>query len=123
MLAEIHRVLMPGKHAIVMAINRRSWMLAIQKVASVDMDYMDAPVFRRYTASEFRRMLAMFSSVRIVTERFPVRTKIHGGLKGALFNRVFVGGFNLLPRAWVRGTGHHLVAFCTKGESTLPTAA
>ena len=120
MLAEIHRVLKPGKHAIIMTINRHSWMQAIQRIAKVDVDYLDAPVFRRYTIAEFRRMLGMFSSVRIVAERFPVKTKIHRGLKGALFNHAFVGTFNLLPRALVRRTGHHLLAFCDKRTAAGP---
>jgi ubiquinone/menaquinone biosynthesis C-methylase UbiE len=114
MLAEIHRVLKPGKHAIVMAVNRHSWMQLMRKVANVDIDYLDAPVFNRYSIEEFRRMLGGFATVRIVAERFPIRTKVHGGLKAALFNTVFVSAFNLLPGALVRRTGHHLLAFCDK---------
>jgi 2-polyprenyl-3-methyl-5-hydroxy-6-metoxy-1,4-benzoquinol methylase len=114
MVAEIHRVLKPGRHAIVMTVNRHSWMQVMQKVAKVDVDYLDSPVFKRYTIEEFRHLLREFESVRILPERFPVRTKIHRGLKGALFNGVFVGTFNLLPSAVIQRTGHHLLAYCTK---------
>lgn len=116
MLAEIHRVLKPGKHAIVMTVNRRSWMQIMRRVAKVEIDYTTSPVFNRYSIAEFRRMLGMFAAVEIVPERFPVKTKVHRGLKAALYNQLFVGAFNLLPRALTRNTGYHLVAFCTKDE-------
>ena len=105
MLAEIHRVLKPGKHAIIMTINRHSWMQAMHKITQVDIDYLDAPVFNRYTIAEFREMLDMFASINVIAERFPVRTKVHGGVRAALFNHAFVGGFNLLPRALVQRPG------------------
>jgi hypothetical protein len=31
-----------------------------------------------------------------------------------VFNTLFVGTFNMLPRAWVRRFGWHLLAFCRK---------
>jgi 2-polyprenyl-3-methyl-5-hydroxy-6-metoxy-1,4-benzoquinol methylase len=124
MIAEIHRVLKPGKSAIVMTINRRSWMQVMHKVAKVEIDYLDSPVFNRYTIAEFRRLLDVFATVRIVPERFPVRTKVHKGLKAALYNNVFVGTFNLLPRGLVQRTGYHLMAFCTKADRPVtPSAA
>ena len=50
----------------------------------------------------------------IVTERFPVKSRLHKGWKGAMFNTLFVGTFNALPR-WVTGRlGWHLLAFCRK---------
>jgi ubiquinone/menaquinone biosynthesis C-methylase UbiE len=116
MLAEIRRVLKPGKQAIVMTVNRRSWMNIMRRVAKVELDYTTAPTFNRYSIAEFRRMLGMFGAVEVVPERFPVKTKVHRGLKAALYNQLFVGAFNLLPRALTRNTGYHLVAFCTKDE-------
>jgi hypothetical protein len=71
-------------------------------------------VFYKFSIAEFRAMLAPFSSTRIVPERFPVATRVHGGLKARLFNAGFVGTFNVLPIAWTRPTGHHLMAFCDK---------
>ncbi len=114
MIAEIHRVLKPGKHAILMTVNRRSWLNALHHLMKVEIDHLDSPVFYMFTISEFARMLAPFADVRIIPERFPVRTKVHGGLKATLYNSVFVDAYNALPRSWVRNTGHHLMAFATK---------
>jgi len=50
----------------------------------------------------------------VVPERFPVKSRLHGGWKGALYNGIFVGTFNLLPRALVGRFGWHLLAFCRK---------
>jgi hypothetical protein len=52
--------------------------------------------------------------VRIVPERFPVRSRLHGGWKGAVYNGLFVGTFNALPRSLVQRFGWHLLAFCRK---------
>ena len=118
MVREIHRVLKPGGEAILMTVNRKSWLNFLHRWMNVQIDHLDAPVFRQYTRSEFEALLAPFPERRIVMERFPVKTKVHGGLKGKLFNAGFVGTFNALPRSWVRGTGHHMLAFARKPEST-----
>ena len=68
----------------------------------------------KFSVAEFRRLVARFSEVRIVPERFPVKSRLHGGWKGALYNSLFVGTFNTLPRRFVRRFGWHLLAFCTK---------
>jgi hypothetical protein len=52
--------------------------------------------------------------VRIVPERFPVTSRLHGGWKGTIYNGLFVGTFNALPRRFVRRFGWHLLAFCRK---------
>ena len=114
MISEIHRVLRPGGTAILMTVNRKGWLFRLQKLMKVEIDYPDAPVFRKYSIAEFREMLAPFSDLRIVPERFPVATKVHKGLKARLFNAGFVGLFNLLPEVLTRPTGHHLMAFCRK---------
>jgi hypothetical protein len=59
-------------------------------------------------------MLRGFRDVRLVYERFPVRSRLHKGWKGTLFNTFFVGAFNALPRPLVRRFGWHLLAFCRK---------
>jgi len=41
-----------------------------------------------------------------------VKTRLHGGLKGTLYNTVFVGLFNAMPRALTSRFGWHLLAFC-----------
>ncbi len=117
MVEEIHRVLRPGGEAVIMTVNRRSWLNLLQKVMQVEIDHLDAPVFRQFTAAEFRELLAPFPHVRIIAARFPVRTKIHGGLKGRLYNALFVDLFNAVPRRWVQSSGHHLMAFASKPAS------
>jgi hypothetical protein len=107
-------VLKPGGQAILMTVNRKSWLFALQKLMKVEIDYPDSPVFRKYSTAEFREMLAPFSHVRIVPERFPVATLVHKGLKARLFNLLFVGTFNVMPRSLTRRTGHHLMAFCRR---------
>jgi SAM-dependent methyltransferase len=114
MIAEIHRVLKPGGEAIMMVYNRHSWLNFMSKVAKVPLEHEDAPVLKRFTAAEFREMLKPFQSCRIIPERFPVKTKLHSGLKSRLYNTLFVGSFNLLPRSWVRPLGWHLMAFARK---------
>jgi len=63
---------------------------------------------------EFRRLVGIFREVKIVPERFPVVSRLHHGWKGAVYNGLFVGMFNALPRVLVRRFGWHLLAFCTK---------
>jgi SAM-dependent methyltransferase len=111
---ECRRVLKPGGTAVFQVYNRVSWLNALSKVMKVPLEHEDAPVLKKYSISEFRRALDGFSSVRIVAERFPVKSRLHGGWKGTLFNTFFVGTFNALPRSWVRRFGWHLLAFCTK---------
>ena len=111
---ECHRVLRSDGLAIFMVYNRISWLNAMSKVTKVSLEHEDAPVLKKYSIAEFRRLLAPFAEVRIVPERFPVKSRLHGGWKGTLFNTLFVGTFNVLPRAWVRPLGWHLMAFCRK---------
>jgi SAM-dependent methyltransferase len=114
LVAECHRVLRPGGEAVFQVYNRVSWLNALSKLMKVPLEHEDAPVLLKYSASEFRALLAPFDSVRIVEERFPVKSRLHGGWKGLMFNTFFVGTFNALPRAWVRRFGWHLLAFCRK---------
>ena len=97
-----------------MVYNRYSWLNALSKVMKVELEHEDAPVLKKYAIWEFKKLLTPFAEVRLVPERFPVRTKLHQGLKATLFNTVFVDTFNRLPRAWVRPTGWHLMAFARK---------
>ena len=111
---ECRRVLKPGGEAIFQVYNRLSWLNALSKLMKVPLEHEDAPVLEKYSASEFRAMLQGFRDVRIVEERFPVKSRLHGGWKGTVFNTFFVGTFNALPRALVRRFGWHLLAFCRK---------
>jgi SAM-dependent methyltransferase len=113
-VGECWRVLKPGGDAIVQAYNRVSWLNALSKLMKVPLEHEGAPVLEKYTAAELRKMLSRFREVRIVEERFPVKSRLHGGWKGFLFNTLFVGTFNALPRSLVRRFGWHLLAFCRK---------
>jgi SAM-dependent methyltransferase len=114
LVEECLRVLKPGRQAIFQVYNRISWLNALSKLMKVPLEHEDAPVLRKYSAGEFRALLNGFGSVRLVEERFPVKSRLHGGWKGLLFNTFFVGTFNALPRPLVRRFGWHLLAFCTK---------
>ena len=92
-------MLAPGGAGIFMVYNRISWLNGLSKVMKVALEHEDAPVLRKYTIGEFRTLLAPFGDVRIVPERFPVKSRLHGGWKGTAFNTLFVGTFNALPRA------------------------
>jgi SAM-dependent methyltransferase len=111
---ECHRVLKSGGEAVFQVYNRISWLNALSKLMKVPLEHEDAPVLEKYSAAEFRRLLDAFRDVRIVEERFPVKSRLHGGWKGLMFNTFFVGTFNALPRSLVRRFGWHLLAFCRK---------
>jgi SAM-dependent methyltransferase len=111
---EAQRVLRPGGTAIFMVYNRVSWLMALSTIMKVGLEHQDAPGLRLYSIAEFRSLLQGFSTVRLVPERFPVKSRLHRGWKAAAFNGVFVGVFNALPRVLVRRFGWHLMAFCEK---------
>jgi SAM-dependent methyltransferase len=114
LVEECRRVLKPGGEAVFQVYNRISWLNALSKLMKVPLEHEDAPVLNRYSAAEFRSLLTGFRDVRIVEERFPVKSRLHGGWKGFVFNTMFVGTFNALPRGLVRRFGWHLLAFCRK---------
>lgn len=111
MISEMRRVLKPGGEIIIMVYNRISWLNALSKLMKVDLEHEDAPVLKKYSISEVRQMLKAFRDVRIVPERFPVKSKLHTGLKGQLYNTFFVGAYNTVPKALIRSTGWHIMAF------------
>jgi ubiquinone/menaquinone biosynthesis C-methylase UbiE len=114
MLAEIKRVLIPGGEAIIMVYNKYSWLTLMRYLTGVSLEHEDAPVMKTYSIPQLKQLLNHFSRYRIVPERFPVKTKLHGGKKAVIYNQLFVGTFNLLPKAFIRPFGWHLMAFATK---------
>jgi SAM-dependent methyltransferase len=115
MTDEALRVLRPGGEFIAMVYNRNGWLNVMSRRFHVPLEHEDAPVLNKYTLREFRQMLSGFGEVRIVPERFPVKSKLHQrGLKAFAFNTVFVGAFNMIPRPLVRKSGWHLMAFAVK---------
>lgn len=117
MVREIHRVLKPSGLAIIMTVNKRSWLNVLHRVMKIQIDHLDSPIFHRYTINEFRTLLDPFREIKIIPERFPVATKVHEGWKAKVFNLAFVRMFNLMPRPLVRRTGHHLMAFARKEDA------
>jgi hypothetical protein len=93
---------------------RISWLNALSKLMKVGLEHDDAPALEKFGLGEFRRVLSGFADVRTVPERLPVKSRLHGGWKGAAYNTLFVGAFNSLPRAMVRRFGWHLLAFCRR---------
>jgi len=112
LVGECRRVLKPGGMAVFQVYNRISWLNALSQVTKVELEHVDAPVLKKYSIAEFRELLHDFNRVRIVPERFPVKTRLHGGVKGAIYNTFFVGPFNALPRSVTGRFGWHLLAFC-----------
>ena len=114
MIAEIHRVLKPGGEAIMMVYNKYSWLNLMRSVTKVPLEHEDAPVLKKFSVSELKQLLRPFQDYRITPERFPVKTRLHSGWKARLFNNVFVGAFNLMPKPWIRPFGWHLMVFAVK---------
>lgn len=117
LVGEVHRVLKPGGEAVFQGYNRVSWLNALSALMKVDLEHEGAPVLQKYSPSEFRALVSIFPDVRVVYERFPVKSRLHGGWKGLAFNTVFVGAFNALPRRLVERYGWHLLAFCRKAAA------
>jgi SAM-dependent methyltransferase len=114
LVQECRRVLKPGGQAVFQVYNRISWLNALSALMKVDLEHDDAPVMLKFSHGEFRRLVDGFREVKIVTERFPVKSRLHRGWKGTVYNGLFVGAFNVLPRALVGRFGWHLLAFCVK---------
>lgn len=114
MVKELYRVLKPQGQALMMVYNRYSWLNLLSRLTKVELEHEDAPVFNTYSIREFEGMLSDFSKVEIIPERFPVKTRLHRGLKARLYNSIFVNLFNMIPKPMVRTFGWHLLATATK---------
>ena len=111
MIREAHRVLKSGGVFIGMVYNRKGWLNVMSKFFKVELEHEDAPVLNKYTIGEFKKMLSVFPEVKIIPERFPVKSRLHHGLKGLLFNKIFIGVFNMIPKPLIRKSGWHIMAF------------
>src|SRR5947208_5632313 len=84
LVEECRRVLKPEGQAIFQVYNRISWLNALGKLMKVGLEHDDAPVLLKFSIGEFRRLVSGFREVTIVPERFPVKSRLHGGWKGAV---------------------------------------
>ncbi len=112
---ECRRVLKPGQLAIFQVYNRVSWLNALSKLMKVPLEHEDAPVLGKYSAAEFR--VAAAGVQRRRDRRGAVSRSSRGSMAGGrafVFNTMFVGTFNALPRSLVQRFGWHLLAFCRK---------
>lgn len=109
MIGEIHRVLAPGGEMFLMAYNRYSWLTLLSKLSGKNLRHEEAPVFRSYSPRELRKMLAGFSRVEIVPERFPAETGLHRGAAARFVYSLLLGLFRITPERIVRPFGAHLV--------------
>ena len=114
MVDELHRVVKPGGEVIMMVYNRKSWLNFLSQTLGVGLEHEDAPVLKKYSIAEFKHLLTKFSDLRIVPERFPVKSRLQKGLKAVFFNIFFVPVFNLIPKNITRNTGWHIMAFARK---------
>jgi 2-polyprenyl-3-methyl-5-hydroxy-6-metoxy-1,4-benzoquinol methylase len=114
LVSEALRVLKPGGESILQAYNRKGWLKYMSRLFKVPLEHREAPAYRMHTINEFKDLFSGFSRVKIIPERFPVKSRLHKGWKGMLYNGVFVGAFKIIPRPLVRRWGFHLMAFAVK---------
>ena len=74
-----------GWFAGVLGAHRRCWLNPRSKSMKVGLEHPDAPCVRKYSAGECRRLRTLLCDVRRVFERFPVRSRLHKGWKGAAY--------------------------------------
>src|SRR6186713_1894713 len=71
---ECYRVLKPGGQAVFQVYNRLSWLNALSKLMKVGLEHDDAPVLLKFSIPEFKDLLRDFRDLRLVPERFPVKS-------------------------------------------------
>ena len=117
-IEEVRRVLKPGGEAVIMLYNRWSWfnLLAIWTRTNIEHEEEDAPIIRRYSTGDCRRMFKPFGGpIDIHVDRFPEKTLKFKGFKGILYNSVFVPIWNFFPKSIVRPFGWHIMIRAKKG--------
>ena len=92
-----------------------SWLNALSKLMKVPLEHEDAPVLGKYSGRGVARACSR-DSAKCASSKSGFRSSRAsiGGWKGVMFNTLFVGTFNALPRSLVRRFGWHLLAFCRK---------
>jgi len=113
---EVYRVLRTGGEAIIMLYNRYSWfnLAAVLSGTSIEHAKKEAPIIRRYSTGECRKMFQRFRGVQIHVDRFPKRTLKFENLFAKLNNYLLVPFFGLLPERLKRPLGWHIMIRATK---------
>jgi len=110
-IAEVHRVLKPGGEALIMLYNRISWFNFVAWISGTNVEHKDedAPIIRKYSASECRKLFHRFENVEIHVDRFPKRTVKFDNAFAKLNNYLLVPFFAILPDAIRRPLGWHIM--------------
>ena len=115
-IAEVHRVLKPGGEAVIMLYNRNSWFNFVSWLSRTNVEHAkkDAPIIRKYSTSECRKLFSAFRNVEIYVDRFPKRTVKFDNLFAKLNNYLLVPFFEILPDAVKRPLGWHIMIRANK---------
>ncbi len=113
---EVYRVLRTGGDANIMLYNRYAWfnLAAVVSGTRIEHAKKDAPIIRRYSTGECRKMFHRFRDVQIHVDRFPKRTLKFDNLFAKLNNYLLVPFFELLPDRIKRPLGWHIMIRATK---------
>ncbi len=115
-IAEVHRVTRIGGEAVIMLYNRYSWFNLVATLSGTPIEHAkkDAPIIRRYSIGECRKLFCAFRDVKIHVDRFPKRTVKFDNLFGKLNNYLLVPFFEVLPETVKRPFGWHIMIRATK---------
>ncbi len=110
-ISEVLRVLKPGGEAIIMLYNKYSWFNFAAAVSGTNIEHKDkdAPIIRRYSTGECRKLFGDFTNVRIHVDRFPKRTVKFDNLFAKFNNYLLVPFFEILPGAIKQPLGWHIM--------------
>lgn len=114
MVDEAYRVLKPGGKVLIAVYHRRGWMYYLSKLTGTPLEHEHAPCFKMFTFKEVKKLFKKYSSLHVWGERFPKPTKLHKGVKGMVYNQVFIPLMNLIPRKILRPIGWHIVGEAIK---------
>lgn len=113
---EVHRVLRTGGVAIIMLYNKYSWLNLVAALSGTPIENAekDAPIVRRYSTRECRKLFGRFRNVEIHVDRFPKRTVKFDNIFAKLNNWILVPFFEWLPRPVKQPFGWHIMIRATK---------
>ena len=115
-ISEVNRVTRFGGEAVIMLYNRYSWFNLVATLSGTPIEHAkkDAPIIRRYSTRECRKLFRAFRDVQIHVDRTPKRTVKFDNLFGKLNNYVLVPFFEVLPDPIKRPFGWHIMIRATK---------